>query len=191
MNTPAHVVLNAVVLGRGRWRAHWLPVTAGALLPDLPMFGFYFFERVVLGKSERLIWSETYFEPAWQAFFDTFNSFPLIGLGALIAWRMGRTGWLVLFVSMGLHCLADLPVHHDDAHAHFFPLTNWHFRSPVSYWDPRHFGIWMSLAEVLLVLVGAIVLARRGSPRAWRYLGITTCVIYVAFWVFAFAVWIF
>ena len=32
-------------------------------------------------------WSDAYFEPGWQAFFDLFNSLPLIALGAVIAWR--------------------------------------------------------------------------------------------------------
>ncbi len=52
MNTPAHVVLNALVLGRGTGREHWAPITAGALVPDLPMFGFYLYQRAVLDAPE-------------------------------------------------------------------------------------------------------------------------------------------
>ena len=59
MNTPAHLVLNALVLGRGRWRGAWLPITAGALMPDIPMFVFYAYQRGVLGMSEAFIWSES------------------------------------------------------------------------------------------------------------------------------------
>ena len=55
MNTPTHVVLNALMLGHGRWRPHWLAITGGALIPDLPMVVFYLYERIVLGTPERVI----------------------------------------------------------------------------------------------------------------------------------------
>ena len=55
MNTPAHWVLSAVVLGRGRWRDAWHPLMAGAIAPDLPMLGFYVYERLVVGSPERWI----------------------------------------------------------------------------------------------------------------------------------------
>jgi len=189
MNTPAHVVLNAVVLGRGRARELWFPITAGALVPDLPMFGFYAFERFALARPERTIWSEAYFRPEWQALFDACNSIPLVALGALIAWKAGRTGWLVFFLSMGLHCLEDLPLHNDDAHAHFYPFSNWHFHSPVSYWDPRHYGYLFGAAEVVLVVACSIALMRKSRARPWRIVGTITLVLYaglmammVSFW---------
>ena len=59
---------------------------AGAIAPDLPMLGFYAYQRLVVGAPDRWIWSQAYFEPAWQTFFDVFNSFPLIALMALVAW---------------------------------------------------------------------------------------------------------
>ena len=68
MNTPTHVVLNALVLGHGRWRPQWLAITGGALVPDLPMVVFYLVERVALGTPERAIWSTRYFDPGWQMF---------------------------------------------------------------------------------------------------------------------------
>lgn len=88
MNTPAHVALNALLLGRGELRPHWLPITAGALAPDLPMVGFYLFERIGRGTPERVIWGQLYFDPGSQSVFDAFNWLPL-ALGALFAWRAG------------------------------------------------------------------------------------------------------
>ena len=123
MNTPAHVVLNALLLRRGRFGAHPKAMLIGALAPDLPIFGFYLWQRLARGESEREIWSTLYFDPAWQLFFDIFNSLPLIGLGALIAWRFQQPAARILFASMALHCLMDLPLHHDDAHRHFLPFS--------------------------------------------------------------------
>ncbi len=179
MNTPAHVVLNLVALGRDRSRFHWLPVLLGGLLPDLPIFVFYLAARGILRLPEHTIWSATYFEPSWQLFFDVFNSLPLVALGLLLALGLRSGWWLAFFVSMGLHCVTDLLVHHDDAHRHFLPLSDWRFASPVSYWDPRHHGHFFLVAEALLVAAGSGILMRRSEPRALRWLGGVTLGIYL------------
>ncbi len=190
MNTPAHVVLNALVLGRGRWRGAWLPITAGALMPDLPMFAFYIYQRCVLGTPEAFIWSDVYFQPNWQLLFDLFNSLPLLCLAALVSWRARAPRLLALFASMALHCLADLPVHHDDAHAHFRPISDWKFESPVSYWDSEHHGRLFAAVEILFVLGGACLLVLRSPLRAWRLVGALTLVSYAVFIAFAAMVWL-
>jgi len=59
----------------------------------------------------------------------------------------------ILFISMILHSLGDLPVHNDDAHRHFFPFSNYRFISPLSYWDRKHYGSIVSLVEMFLVLL--------------------------------------
>ena len=187
MNTPAHIVLSAVVLGRGRGRAHWLAITGGALLPDLPMFGFYFYERVGLGRSEAEIWSELYFDPGWQQFFDLFNSLPLIALGVGLALWKHRSAALVFLLSMALHVVADLPVHREDAHGHFFPISSWRFESPISYWDPEHYGRLVGSLELLGVVLGSIVLVRRRGP--WRFIGLGCLSLYALFLSFALRVW--
>jgi hypothetical protein len=170
MNTPTHVVLSALALGHGRWRSHWLAITGGALVPDLPMVVFYLVERIVLGTSDRVIWSTRYFDPGWQGFIDTFNSLPFIGLGAVIAWRARASAWLAFLVSMAVHCVTDLFVHREDAHAHFFPFSTWRFVSPVSYWDPRYYGSLVAPLELLLLIGGAVVLLRFYTHRSWRIL---------------------
>ena len=83
MNTPAHAILGLAALGRGR-RPDWnWPILLGSLAPDLPMFGFYLWQRLVLGQPERRIWEAEYFRADWQLFFDLFNSAPaaMLGLG--------------------------------------------------------------------------------------------------------------
>lgn len=188
MNTPAHLILNAVVLGRGSSRKLWTPIALGALLPDLPMFGFYLYQRLFVGSPEHLIWSELYFTSHWQAFFDVFNSLPIIGLLALVAWRARSPWWLACLASMALHCVADLPLHREDAHAHFYPISSWHFVSPVSYWDPRHHGDVFLSIELLGMLLGAAVLWRR--EPAWRWLGVICVLIHLIFAAFAIVVWL-
>jgi hypothetical protein len=187
MNTPAHVALNALLLGRGRFRSHWGAITAGALAPDLPMVGFYLLERFGRGTPERVIWGQLYFDPGWQAFFDAFNSLPLIALAALVAWRAGATGTLAFLLSMALHCLADLPLHREDAHGHLWPLSDWRFLSPVSYWDPEHGGLVFLGFELALLVAAPFVLRRRS--RAWGLVGGITLGVSLAFLGFAVASW--
>jgi len=59
---------------------------------------------------------------------------------------------------MVIHAVLDLPVHHDDAHRHFFPFSNYRFMSPISYWDPKHYGNIVALVEQLLVFGATLYL---------------------------------
>ena len=188
MNTPAHVVLNSLVLGRGRWSAYCLPITAGALAPDMPILGFYLYERALRGVPERVILSHAYFAPRLQMLFDVSHALPLILLAALVAWSVSAQPWLAFFASMALHSAADFPLHNEDAHAHFVPLSSWRFRSPVSYWDAHRHGTVFLAAEVLLVIGGSLALLRR-TPPAWRVVGRLILVAYVALLGFALVMW--
>lgn len=178
MNTPAHAVLNLALLSRGGRPA--APVLAGAVTPDAPMLLFYVWERLVAGRPEMVIWSERYFLPGWQDFFDVFNSLPLAlaGLG-LALWRRSQTSAL-FFASVVLHGAADLPLHRDDAHRHFWPFSDWRFESPVSYWDPAYYGMVASAGEALVVLLGTLALWRRFPGRAARVTFVAVNLLYVA-----------
>ena len=89
---------------------------------------------------------------------STFHSVPLAVLGLLIAhfwnWQLIE----IALISMVLHSLLDFPVHNNYAHRHFFPLSNYRFISPVSYWDRNHYGAIATLVEFLLVIGATIVL---------------------------------
>src|SRR5689334_18090492 len=83
MLTPGHAIVNLTVLGRRGRPELVAPVLLGAVLPDIPMFLFYFWYRAVLHVPEAVIWSERYFEPGWQRLIDICHSLPL-GLVVLV-----------------------------------------------------------------------------------------------------------
>jgi hypothetical protein len=88
---------------------------------------------------------------------------------------------------MLLHSLGDLPLHHDDAHRHFFPFLDWRFSSPVSYWDPEHHGQWVSLIEFSGVLAASVFMY-------WRWITLRPWVaglisVYLLYWGYVFMVW--
>ncbi|RMD80516.1 MAG: hypothetical protein D6809_00965 [Gammaproteobacteria bacterium] len=171
---------------------------AGALLPDLPLLLYYLWARLGAGLSEAQVWSKGYFEDGpWQDLIDACHAFPLL----LPAWLAARWAQAeaasALLASMLLHAGADFLLHHDDAHRQLFPLSDWRFRSPVSYWDPRYHGAWASVAEAALVLIGGWWLAGRagGGPRgkegarARRLAVLGLVAAYAAYWAFALLMW--
>jgi membrane-bound metal-dependent hydrolase YbcI (DUF457 family) len=189
MNTPAHIVVNLTILGREEKTDAIVPVAVGALLPDLPMMVFYAYAKLFSGISESVIWSETYHAAGWQTLFDLFNSLPIIAAGYIAARLAGARRMALLFTSMALHCLGDLLLHHDDAHRHLFPLSNWRFSSPVSYWDPQHFGNIAGLLEAAAVIAGCIYLLRNSASVKARLLVGGLAGSYAVYWGYVAMVW--
>ena len=75
---------------------------------------------------------------------------------------------MVLAFAMLSHFLLDFPVHADDAHQHFWPLTNWRFHSPFSYWDSAHHAASVAILELSIILLCSIVLWQRFKHWAVR-----------------------
>ncbi len=191
MNTPAHVVVNLLILGQKKRPKMTFPIVVGAILPDLPMVLFYLYQKVFRKMAEHSIWTQAYYEAGWQALFDLFNSLPLIVLGLVLAYRLGATRVAALFASMVLHILGDAFLHHDDAHRHLFPLSDWRFQSPVSYWDPKYFGNLIGPLEAVAVVVGCIIFARRFKSGTSRALILFMLGTYALYWGYALWVWVF
>jgi hypothetical protein len=133
-----------------------MPILYGAVLPDIPMFLLYFWAKFIRRLPERQIWTETYYEPFWQNITHTFHSIPLALIGWVVAYYLGWQEIQLIFSSVFLHSLFDLPVHNDDAHRHFLPFSNYRFISPISYWDVKHHGEVVAKVEMLLVLVATL-----------------------------------
>ena len=189
MNTPAHVVINLSILGREEKAGTIAPVVAGALLPDLPMMVFYAYAKILRGIPEQVIWSQTYHTGGWQIFFDLFNSLPIIALGYVGTRMAGAKRFAVMFASMAAHCLGDLLLHHDDAHRHLYPFSNWRFNSPVSYWDPQHFGNIAGPLEAVAVVAGCVYLIKIYDSLKARMLVAGLAAAYAVYWAYVVFVW--
>ena len=186
MNTPAHALINLCLLRRENSHRHFAAIVSGALIPDAMMLVFYFWHRLI-GTSESQIWSVEYYNPVWQNLIDMFNSIPIICIAMLICWKTGRPLLLIFFASMLLHTFGDLPLHHDDAHRHFYPFSDWHFASPLSYWDPDHHGGLMSVLEVVAVISASLYLYIKHPLTRWWVTGIAA--VYLIYWVYVALVW--
>ena len=188
MNTPAHAVAALALLARGENRRYAWPIFAGATLPDLPIFGFFLWQHFVLAVPGQQIWGTEYFREGWQDLFDAFNSIPIALALVLLATALHKRAAALMAAAMLLHFALDLPLHHDDGHRHLFPFSDWRFASAVSYWDPRHHGVWGAGLEVAVVLASSAALWRRGAPVWGRVvLALTSALAlasYVAFYGF-------
>lgn len=158
MNTPSHAILNLALLIDPPLGPATLPIVLGATLPDVPMFALYFWAKLIRRLPERQIWTQTYYKPFWQNLTHAFHSIPLTLIGWLIAYYCEWQEIQIICISAVLHSLFDLPVHNNDAHRHFLPFSNYRFISPISYWNPKHYGRIVAKVEVLLVLIATLYL---------------------------------
>ncbi|MBX2867214.1 MAG: zinc dependent phospholipase C family protein [Acidiferrobacterales bacterium] len=196
MNTPAHIVFSLAALGPGRAATYPLAIATGAVLPDLAMMFFYAWHKLI-GTAEDMIWSHHYYQESWQGVFDFWNSIPLVAAAMFFFYWRERTALACLFASMLTHCVLDFFVHNDDAHRHFYPFSNWKLQSPISYWDPSHYGDIVGKIEVAAVLVLSIWLwrATRANPlmvdRSARLysLLVLTNLIYLGFFYYVVQTW--
>ena len=188
MNTPAHVMLNLSLLGRGKSPAQQVPVLIGAILPDVPMFVFYFWEKIWRALPEPVIW-EQYYDTRWQVVFDLFHSFPVEILGGMLSLWLKWKGLVLLWASMVLHSLGDIFLHHDDAHRHFFPLSDWQFFSPVSYWDPDYHGALFTILEILMVFLAGLWMWRGATWGGTKIIVASIFSIYVGYLGYVVLVW--
>ncbi|MGD1807952.1 hypothetical protein ACP6PL_21310 [Dapis sp. BLCC M126] len=156
MNTPSHAIINLALLTKSQLPQANLAIVIGGILPDIPIFIFYFWAKFIVRLPEAKIWSEAYYQPLIQNLVAIFHSIPLAIIGLLISYYFGWQIMQVICISLVLHSLLDLPVHNDDAHRHFFPFSNYRFISPISYWDPKHYGSIVALIEILLVLLATL-----------------------------------
>jgi len=167
MNTPGHSILNLALLNRGYLAGNPWPILLGSWLPDAAIFIFYGWAKAV-NLPASVIWQEAYYRPFWQEIFAIGNSIPLALMGAGLFLWLRRPAGVALFASMLLHHLEDFPLHHNDAHQHFWPLSAYRFISPVSYWDPDHYGAYGALVEASLTLIASIYLWTRSRSRWGR-----------------------
>ena len=170
MMTHSHLLVGAALFAGKGWRGAGAAALAGALVPDLDVATMWLVERAQ-GVSSCVIFRDRFWQSPWVEVQGIVNSAPLWAaltvLGFLLRRRIGFA--LLAFAAAGfLHVIADFLLHADDARAHWRPFTKWRFYSPVSYWDPAHFGHIAGMIEALLGLTLVGVIWRRFTGRRAR-----------------------
>ena len=181
MTTHAHAILNIALLSkRDRPFLHFYAFI-GAVLPDLPLFIFFIVESLIRKTPEAELWGTRYFTEAWQNFFDIFNSVPLILILLGIGYYLLNSDRITIFAgSLLIHCVFDFLTHHDDGHHHFYPLSDFIFESPISYWDRDHHAGIVAPIEQIVILAAAIYLFPRLKTRLARWCLVIVNVLFLA-----------
>lgn len=170
MNTPAHLIFGLTAFGRVDAPKVTAAALAGGLIPDLSLYILAGTHLFVLGTDPQVVFGQLYFSESWQAIFRIDNSAVLWGMGLVFAiWA--RSAWATALCGAALlHLGLDFLFHYDDGRAHFWPFTTWIFQSPVSYWDPAHYGRIVGAVEIAVSLLCCAWLWRRFEGRAMRVL---------------------
>lgn len=169
MNTIAHMVIASAALARQDTPKRNWAVLGGAFISDASMFVFFAWSRLQ-GWSGDETWNVRYWTEPWQTFGAASNSFVLFGaLLALAVWQKWSR-WAVFTAAALFHIALDFPLHADDAHRHFWPLSDWRFVSPISYWDPAQNGLIGGAIETVSSLLAAGILWWRFRRLKWRIL---------------------
>ncbi len=163
MNTQTHMLMGAALFGRELPRHAWAGILGG-VIPDLPMYTIFAALKLA-GLPDMFIFGVAYFDMRWQianAIGHSLIMWPIIAASAWLLSRNNTKRWpkviLIMASSAIIHSMIDMLVHREDAHMHFWPLTQWKFISPVSYWNPAHYGNMFGIFELLLGLAMAVFL---------------------------------
>ncbi len=136
----------------------------GGLAPDIGLYaliaGASIFYPTVRGLSLQetavLAFDDLFFnDPLWIIVQNTLHSPVVIGGLTAVAALLNKRRLLNFALGSLLHTAMDIPVHHDDGPLYLFPL-NWNlrFHSPVSYWDPAHFGRFVQPVDLAITVLG-------------------------------------
>lgn len=161
MNTPAHLIFGLAAFGKAGRPAVTGAALAGAIIPDLSLYLMAGTHLFVFGTDPQVVFGQLYYSEAWQSIFRIDNSFILWGIAFVIGLMIRSQVIIALCGAALLHLSLDFGLHHDDGRAHFWPLSTWIFVSPVSYWDPAHYGNIVGPIEIAASLVCCVLLWRR------------------------------
>jgi hypothetical protein len=170
---------------RRRACAKWLAL--GAVLPDLPycvVFGVSAVEHGPRAIADMRVW-----ESLWR-------SWPVCALHSFVPWGavsllyLSAVAWVpsrprrsrvaaraaapvaaslgALLAGWGSHVVVDMLTHRSDGYPIFWPLSDYRFPTPVSYWEPGYHGRLFAL-----VCDGAMALALLWL--GWQRLERTAC----------------
>lgn len=175
MNTPAHLLVGVALFARRDIRGSGRMAAVGSLLPDLSLYVLAGVALFVLQIAPDRVFGELYFSPSWQTVFAVDNSFFIWGI-ALLGAAYWQSVPAIAFAGAGLiHVASDFALHNDDARKHFWPVSDWVFESPVSYWDSDHHAAWVAPITLLAVLLSALVIWRRWPAWGVRLSVLLAC----------------
>lgn len=184
MNTQAHLIIGTAAFAQpNQWKNNTAVIT-GSLAPDFSLYVLSIYYLFIKEVPPSIIFGQMYFSEQWQRIFSVDNSFFVWGI--LIFTGILLNNELIKYFGLAgfLHLILDFPLHHDDGRAHFWPISDWIYSSPISYWDPKHFGNIVAPLEASICIILCFILVTRFRTIKAR-LGITFLGLLEVFPIFA------
>lgn len=183
MITPSHIIYSWALAKKTEkvsidTKKRTAAIVLGALFPDTPTYLFFIVCGLILGYSGPTMWDNMYYNSGWAIPITLTHSFIiwplLISISSYVGWELAK--WFSL--SAFFHSLVDFCVHTDDAYRHFWPVSDWKFHSPISYYNPAEYGLYVGAFDSLLVLglLGYLYTIYTGK---WRLLILAVGALYV------------
>ncbi|MEL6802873.1 MAG: metal-dependent hydrolase [Bacteroidota bacterium] len=185
MITPSHIIYNWAIAKKlenthGADSHRWYGLLIGGFLPDTPTYALFFVHTLVLGTSQRELWDTIYFDSAWTPVITLSHSFVFWPLIIALGYAFGQR--LLFWIGMGslFHSALDFFVHVNDAYRHFWPLSDWKFMSPISYWNPAYYGNIVGSVDTVVVFLLLYYLITHTKRRWVQKVIIANAVLYLA-----------
>ncbi|CAA9452110.1 MAG: hypothetical protein AVDCRST_MAG14-1062 [uncultured Rubrobacteraceae bacterium] len=171
METYAHSFFTWALSKHGvkAGRAAGVAGAVGAVLPDIPAFvGTVYFAVKSGGFWVEEDLERIYFSGPFGATGSALHSVVPVAilLGLYWALRLGRSDRRRVFLWFLLgwfgHTIVDFLTHVDDLRPLFWPISSWMWASPISYYNPRYYGVqFMLVSHASMLAIMAVLLVRR------------------------------
>ena len=177
MRSFSHILMTAgLAKNKKLAKANYIAFVAGSIIPDLPLIALsssLFLQYSEQAKAHEIMHYNFENNPLWISLHNTPHSLVVLLPLLFIAWLLKRykaSQWLY-WLALGaiLHTVIDIFTHNSDGPKILFPLS-WtiRFYSPISYWDPAHFGRAFSIFEYLFDFSLLIYLLKDYFSKAFK-----------------------
>lgn len=143
----------------------------GAVTPDLPYVLALLAVSLPSGPSSLAdlgLWESLWRNPVVCAL-HSFVPWVVVLLGTLVVGRARppATAPLMAVLGWGSHVALDMLTHRSDGYPILWPLADYRFPTPISYWEPAYHGAAFSLAcdGAIALLLVRLALQRRRDRR--------------------------
>ena len=187
MITTTHAVINAVIAHRSRGRSAGVfastssrrAFVVGGVAPDLALYVLSAAALIYYPLADGLSFSDAHQRAMEDLFFNstwwivghnTLHAPIVLAVLLLGGWTLRsplRDRVQAFAAGAGLHSVIDVLTHHDDGPLVLFPFSlSVRLSSPVSYWNPDHFGWFMRPIDVSISVLGVAWFARHWHRRS-------------------------
>jgi len=173
MITTTHVVVNALAVKIPTLKKVISKPKAfifGGLAPDMflyiasiVMFSYYSLTtNLATDEIFDYIYNDLFFNNIYWLIGQNILHAPFVLIGLYFAAKKFKKYKHVLqsfALGAGLHTVIDVFTHHNDGPLVLFPFNlSYRFSSPISYWDPAHYGNILAPIDLTITVVGGLIL---------------------------------